>query len=175
VTRKHTDIRSQLIELVEPVCADSGFELVDLLYQREQGGWIVRIFIDRDGDAISFDDCEQVSRELSAMFDVEDPIPSAYSLEVSSPGVERPLRTAAHFRQFVGQIAKVALDVGVEGRRNFKGIVDGFDDENQNILMRVDGKSYALPLSDLRSAKLVVDWDAVLKAGTKAPKEQPGA
>ena len=87
MTKNHNDIRTQLIDLVEPVCADSGFELVDLRYQREQSGWVVRVFIDRavDGgdEPISFNDCEQVSRELSAVFDVEDPITSAYSLEVS--------------------------------------------------------------------------------------------
>jgi ribosome maturation factor RimP len=175
VQKSQNDIRSQLIEIIEPVCTDSGFELVDLRYQRENNGWVLRVFIDRESEPIGFDDCEQVSRELSAVLDVEDPVPTAYSLEVSSPGVERPLRTASHFRRFAGQVAKVALELGVDGRRNFKGVVEGFDDEHQTILMQVDGEQFSLPLSDLRAARLVVDWDAVLKGGAKAPKEQPGA
>src|SRR5262245_16949858 len=95
-----SEIRDQLIRLHEPVCRASGYELVDLRYLLEQGGWVVRVLIDLDPpgpDAIGFDDCERISRELSAVLDVEDPIPNAYRLEVSSPGVDRPLRTAEHF------------------------------------------------------------------------------
>lgn len=179
MTKTSHDIRSQLIGIVEPVCESSGYELVDLRYQREQGGWVVRIFIDRSGgtDApIGFADCEQVSRELSAVLDVEDPLPSAYSLEVSSPGVERPLRTAAHFRRYAGRGAKVVLEQGLDGRRNFKGTVEGFDEPSEKILIRVDGEQFALPLSDVRTARLVVDWEDVLKKGKPTrQKEQAGA
>ena len=178
VIQNHDDIRSRLIAIIEPVCTDSGYELVDLTYQREARGWILRVFIDKADaatESISFKDCENVSRELSAVLDVEDPVQTAYSLEVSSPGVERPLRTAEHFRKVAGKSAKIALDVGVDGRRNFKGVVDGFDDDAQSILVTVDGEAFSLPLSDLRSAKLVVDWDAVLKERAARPKEQTGA
>jgi len=181
MTTDNKDIRTRLMGIVEPVCEDAGYELVDLSYQREQGGWIVRVFIDRlpgspNPDPIGFDDCENVSRELSAVFDVEDPVPTAYSLEVSSPGMERPLRSAEHFRRFVGQTAKIALNDGVDGRRNFKGTLEGFDDESNAVLIRVeDGQAFSLPLSDIRSAKLVVDWDAVLKGKAPGYKEQAGA
>jgi len=160
------DIRKRLIELAEPVCADSGYELVDLRYQSDQGAWVVRVFIDGEGEkngAISFDDCETISRELSAIFDVEDPIQGAYNLEVSSPGVERPLRTVAHFRRYVGDEVKVSLHEGVSGRRNFRGTVRAVADDGSSVDLEVDGKSFTLPLQDLRSAKLVVDWDSLLK------------
>jgi ribosome maturation factor RimP len=160
-----SDIRDRLIELVEPVCRASGYELVDLRHVLEQGGWVVRVFIDRDPpggpDPISFEDCERVSRELSALFDVEDPIPNAYRLEVSSPGVDRPLRTAEHFRRQIGNQAKLTLDRGIDGRRNFSGTVIGVDDDD--VIVEVDGTRHALPLSDISTAKLVPDWDAIMR------------
>ncbi len=180
MTQDNQDIRNRLIELAEPVCSDAGYELVDLRYVREQSGWVVRAFIDYAGDAsetIGFEDCESVSRELSAVFDVEDPVPSIYSLEVSSPGVERPLRTAAHFRRYLGQPVKVMLADGLDGRRNFKGTVESVAGDGSTVAVVVDGQSFSLPLSDLRSAKLVVDYDALLKGNTRSPRgnEQAGA
>ena len=109
---KHDPVTERLRELAEPVAAGAGYELVDVQYRREQAGWVVRIFIDSPL-GISFDDCERVSRELSAVFDVHDPVPQAYSLEVSSPGIDRPLTTAAHFQRFAGHEAKVALRSGL--------------------------------------------------------------
>jgi len=180
MTTDSKDIRTRLMGIAEPVCEDAGYELVDLSYQREQGGWIVRVFIDHlpgaaNQEPIGFDDCETISRELSAVLDVEDPVPTAYSLEVSSPGMDRPLRSAEHYRRFVGQTAKIALNDGVDGRRNFKGTLEGFDDDTSSVLIRVDGQEFSLPLGDIRSAKLVVDWDAVLKGKAPGYKEQAGA
>ena len=107
---RHDPIADRVLHLAEPVCASSGYELVDVRFVMEQGGWVIRVFIDRvDERPVDLDDCERVSRELSALFDVEDPIPHAYSLEVSSPGIDRPLRTAAHFRRFVGATAKITM------------------------------------------------------------------
>jgi len=160
----------QLIEVAEPVCAGAGYELVDVQYLRERQGWVVRVLIDRIGDdgvAIGFHDCEQVSRELSAVFDVEDPVPHAYRLEVSSPGIDRPLRTPKHFRRHVGEIAKIVIDPSgaseLGGRRNFKGTlvgVEGYEDEAA-VAIEVDGVTYRLPVCDIDTAKLVPDWDAL--------------
>lgn len=172
-----TNIRSTLIELAEPVCADAGYELVDLEYTRGPQGWLVRVYIDHaDGGAsggttpvptssIGFDDCERLSRELSALFDVEDPLPHAYSLEVSSPGVDRPLRTAAHFRRYVGETAKIVLTRGQGGRKNFKGRLLAVEEEDGSELVAidVDGTTFQLPLADVATAKLVPDWDALMK------------
>lgn len=159
-----SDIRQRLIRIVEPVCRDSGYELVDLRYVLEQGGWVLRVFIDRDPpgpDPIGFDDCERVSRELSALLDVEDPLPNAYRLEVSSPGVDRPLRTADHFRRQLGSDVKVTMDRGLDGRRNFTGTVVAVDGDT--VTLSVDGQKYQLPIDDIAHAKLIPDWDALLR------------
>lgn len=177
---KPNDTRNLLIQLIEPVCESAGYELVQIHYVREQGGWVVRVFIDdADGDIdshISFDDCERVSRELSALLDVEDPIPQAYRLEVSSPGVDRPLRTAAHFRRFAGQRAKVSLHRGIEVdsgmRRNFTGTIAGVDtdaDGADTVVIEVDGTRFALPISDVASAKLIPDWDELARRKASKP------
>src|SRR4051812_12498939 len=96
--------------------AGAGYELVEIEWKREAGGWVVRLFVDRaEGGGFSLDDCQRVSREVSAVLDVADVIPQAYSLEVSSPGLNRPLRTVDHFRRFRGEKAKVRLVAGVDG------------------------------------------------------------
>ncbi len=158
----------KLRELIEPVCAGAGYECVDVHYKREPHGWVVRVFVDSvDEDvAIGFQDCERVSREVSVVLDVEDPIPHEYTLEVSSPGADRPLRTIAHFERFVGQTAKVSLHKGIQGRRNFKGVLVGVspangnsEDDEAQVTIDVDGECYALPVCDMRSAELVPNWD----------------
>jgi ribosome maturation factor RimP len=138
----------------------SGYELVEVEWKREPGGWVCRLFVDKPGDKMSLDDCERVSRELSAVLDVADVIPQAYNLEVSSPGLDRPLRTIDHFRRYVGEKAKVRLIAGVEGRRNFNGtIVSVLEDAPARVVMAVDGKEYTLPLDDLDRANLVYEFD----------------
>jgi len=158
-------IRERLIALAEPVCRDLGYELVDLRYVLEPGAWVVRAFIDRDGagEPIGFDDCERVSRELGAVLDVEDPIPAAYRLEVSSPGVDRPLRTADHFRRHLTQQAKISLHRGLDGRRNFTGTLTAVEDEGATVVVDADGARYRLPLADIANAKLIPDWDALFR------------
>jgi ribosome maturation factor RimP len=176
-------LRRRLIDIVEPVIASSGFELVDLRFLLEQSGWTLRVQIDRplpprtDGgdvdltiDRVDLSACEQMSRELSAVLDVEDPIPQAYSLEVSSPGIERPLRTAAHFAYFTGSEARISLAVpfvmpaagtdAPQERRNFRGVLRGIDADR--VVVECDGKTFQLPLADIDTAKLVADWDAVM-------------
>lgn len=161
-----------LTELIEPVCVDAGYELVDLEYKQGGQGAVLRLYIDYPAGSdksISFADCEKLSRELSAILDVEDPIIQKYSLEVSSPGIDRPLRKPEHFRRFVGQEAKVSLRQGVDGRRNFKGLLVEVSESGSSVTIEVDGEHYDLPLADLSSAKLVPDWDALMKGqGTRA-------
>lgn len=152
------------------MCSGAGYELVDLHYARERQGWVVRVLIDRLAEhapPIGFDDCERVSRELSAVLDVEDPVPHAYRLEVSSPGIDRPLRTPKHFRRCVGEVAKIAMEPGstseLGGRRNFKGrlvAVEGNEDDAV-VAIEVEGVTYRLTVGDIAAAKLVPDWDAL--------------
>ena len=170
---------TKLISIIEPVLEASGFELVDLRFVLEQGGWVLRVQVDLPlanvtdlsqvpSDRVDLEDCENISRELSAVLDVEDPIPQAYSLEVSSPGIDRPLRTAAHFAHFKGSEAKIQLAVPMhfEGgeRRNFKGKLKGVVDGKVEI--DVDGHTFQLPIADIDTAKLVPDWDAVMHGGS---------
>ena len=157
-------LRKRLIEIVEPAVVASGFELVDLRFLLEQGGWVLRVQIDRPlgGEArVAVGDCENMSRELSAVLDVDDPIPQAYHLEVSSPGIERPLRTPAHFAYFAGSEAKIALAVARDGRRNFRGVLRGV--AGDKVAIECDGQTFELPIADIDHAKLVPDWDVVMQ------------
>ena len=181
-------LHTKLITIIEPVLEQSGFELVDLRFLLEQGGWVLRVQVDLPlsqvtdlsevpSDRVDLEDCENISRELSAVLDVEDPIPQAYHLEISSPGIDRPLRTAAHFDHFKGSEAKIQLAVPMhlEGgeRRNFKGKLKGVIDGKVEI--DVDGHTFQLPIDDIDHAKLVPDWDAVMKGrsgvGTPPPQK----
>jgi len=165
-------LQQRLITIVEPAVQASGYELVDLRFLLEQQGWVLRVMVDLPlgeehgaDDRVDLRDCENLSRELSAVLDVEDPIPQAYSLEVSSPGIERPLRTAAHFQHFTGSDAKIQLAVPLHTptgeRRNFRGILGGV--ANDKVKITCDGTPFELPLADIDHAKLVPDWDAVMK------------
>lgn len=169
-------LTQKLIEIAEPVCLSAGYELVDIDYTRGAQGWVVRVFIDHadrpenlGAGSVGFADCERISRELGPVLDVEDPISHAYSLEVSSPGLDRPLRTPEHFRRYVGREAKVSLARGLDGRRNFKGTVVSVSGGNGTtvITMGVDGAEYELPLADIASANLVPDWDNLTSQGKR--------
>ncbi len=183
-----TDVTTaRLWKIIEPVCTGSGYELVELVLTQSPAGWVLRVFIDTPppesdpeatvGSDIGFDDCERVSRELSAVLDVEDPIDRAYNLEVSSPGLDRPLRKAIHFQRCLGQVAKISMLRGVDGRRNFKGQLVALeppasgpadaDTEDTIITVDVDGVEYQLPLSDVDNARLVPDWDSLFQRGQK--------
>src|SRR6185312_9726118 len=153
------------------------FELVDVRFILEQGGWTLRVQVDLPlsevtdlsevpSDRVDLEDCENISRELSAVLDVDDPIPHAYSLEFSSPGIDRPLRTAAHFRRFAGAEIKVSLAAPLAGtdRKNFKGELTASADDT--ITMVVDGQTFTLPIVDIDTARLVPDWDDVMKGGS---------
>ena len=184
-------IHQKLISIIEPVLEASGFELVDVRLVLEQGGWTLRVCADLPleqawspedvskvpEDRVDLEDCTQISRELSAVLDVEDPIPQAYSLEVSSPGIDRPLRTAKHFAHFTGAEAKIQMAVGLQinntDRRNFKGILSGVDAAGAHVTITCDGQPFVLPIADIDTAKLVPDWDAVMrgKSGVKTAAE----
>ena len=156
--------------LAEPYVRDAGFDLIEVQCGREPSGWVVRLFIDTPASAgtgsvtsaeqlgkVGLDDCERVSRDVSAALDVADSIPHAYQLEVSSPGLDRPLRRERDFARFVGQSARIRLNDGVEGRRNFHGTLQAAKDGRVEIAC--DGRSYEIPIDDIQKANLVPDWD----------------
>lgn len=152
--------------LAEPYVRDAGFDLIEVQAGREPTGWVVRLFIDAPAVAgagpvtvgsVGLDDCERVSRDVSAALDVADIVPHAYQLEVSSPGLDRPLRRERDFARFVGESARIRLMDGVEGRRNFHGTIRGA--KNGRVEIACDGRSYEIPIDDIQRANLVPDWD----------------
>jgi ribosome maturation factor RimP len=145
-----------LIKIVRGVVEPMGYEFVGLEYlSRPKSGHLLRVYIDIERGVL-LDDCEAVSRQLSAVLDVEDPISGEYALEVSSPGLDRPLFELAHFCRFEGQTAKVTLMRPIDGRRRFKGIIEAVAGEE--IKMLVDGEVVVLPFSDIEGARLVPDF-----------------
>ena len=142
----------ELAKLLEPTVERLGYELVDLEARLGGKGGLVRVFIDKPG-GIDLDDCETVSRAVSALLDVEDPVPGNYNLEVSSPGLDRKLTKVEHFQRFEGETVKVQMRFPIEGRRRFRGTLVSSDDEN--IVVDVDGESHSLPLKTIDTARLV--------------------
>ena len=142
----------ELAKLLEPTVERLGYELVDLEVRLGGKGGLVRVFIDKP-DGIDLDDCESVSRAVSALLDVEDPVPGNYNLEVSSPGLDRKLTKVEHFQRFEGETVKVQMRFPIEGRRRFRGTLVSSDDEN--IVVDVDGESHSLPLKTIDTARLV--------------------
>jgi len=149
-------LRDRLIELLEPVVNAIGYEVVLLEFSPRDGSGMLRLFIDAP-DGITLDDCEKVSREVAATLDVEDVISSAYRLEISSPGLDRPLVKPEHFRRFRGEVAKVQMLAPVAGRRRFQGVLLGATDDEVTI-ETADGP-ITLPLADIDKAKLVPNFD----------------
>ena len=142
----------ELAKLLEPTVERLGYELADLEVRLGSKGGMVRIFIDKP-DGIDLDDCEKVSLAVSALLDVEDPVPGNYNLEVSSPGLDRKLTKVEHFQRFEGETVKVQMRFPIEGRRRFRGTLVSSDDEN--IVVDVDGESHSLPLKTIDTARLV--------------------
>jgi ribosome maturation factor RimP len=143
-------LRERLIALIEPLIARLGYELVDLEFAPGRRA-LLRLFIDREA-GLTLDDCAAVSREVAALLDVEDPIPSAFTLEVSSPGFDRVLRTKAHFGRFVGSQVFVELKQPRAGRRRYTGTLLSVDDAG--IALEVDREQVALGFAEIGTARL---------------------
>jgi ribosome maturation factor RimP len=200
----------ELWTIAEAPIKGAGLELVELDWNREAEGWVLRVYIDTpwaeqasasgrlfapqagkraeksadekmqmlldEGDGasgnddpfgvqITFEDCERVSRDLSAVLDVANVIPHTYRLEVSSPGIERPLRRLGDFRRFTGERVKVRTEEMVEGRRNFSGTIRGARVEVGVVEVDCDGRCYEIPVGVIARAHLVPDWEAEFRRG----------
>jgi len=142
----------ELTRLLEPGVASLGYELANLELRVGGRDGLLRVFIDKP-DGVGLEDCEAVSRHISAVLDVEDPLPGHYVLEVSSPGLDRKLTKPQHFRRFTGDDVRVKLRFPLAGRRNFRGTLTASNDEC--IEVEVDGESHSLPLATIESARLV--------------------
>jgi len=142
----------ELAKLLEPTVERLGYELADLEVRLGSKGGMIRVFIDKP-EGIDLEDCEKVSLAVSALLDVEDPVPGNYNLEVSSPGLDRKLTKVEHFQRFEGKTVNVKMRFPIEGRRRFRGTLVSSDDEN--IVVEVDGESHSLPLKTIDTARLV--------------------
>ncbi|MCG5500038.1 ribosome maturation factor RimP [Ectothiorhodospira lacustris] len=142
----------ELKELITPVIAGLGFELWGLEYRVQRNSALLRIFIDGP-NGINLDDCAAVSDQVSGVLDVEDPIPVPYRLEVSSPGMDRPLFTPDQFRRYQGEDIRVRLNWPVEGQRNYRGRIAGV--EETAVILAVEENSVRLPLEAISRARLV--------------------
>lgn len=149
----------RLNELLQPLVEDLGYEFVGLEYNSNPKHAVLRIYIDHE-NGVGIDDCETVSRETAALLDVKDPIRSHYNLEVSSPGLDRPLFTPEQYRKFSGCVAQVNLFAPQDGRRKFSGPILGADESS--IRIEQDGSEVVLELSNIVKAKLVPDYEKIL-------------
>ena len=144
-------LRDQLSELLAPIVTDLGYELWELTYAPRAGGALLRLYIDSP-HGISLDDCERVSRSVSEALDAADPIPGQYTLEVSSPGLDRVLRTKAHFERFAGEQVRLEMVNPVEGRKRFAGRLTEVGE--RDVTLEVDGVRVNLPIEGIRTARL---------------------
>ncbi|WP_455220355.1 ribosome maturation factor RimP [Kaarinaea lacus] len=138
--------------LIEPALTALGYELVGAEYLSQGRHSLLRIYIDRES-GITLDDCERVSHQVSGILDVEDVIHGQYSLEVSSPGLDRPLFTLNHFKRFIGKQAKIKLAAPIDGRRKFNGVIRAVDDNR--VVLEMDAEEIELPFNAIEKANLV--------------------
>ncbi|MBO8128813.1 MAG: ribosome maturation factor RimP [Peptococcaceae bacterium] len=148
-------IAKKVETLVEPVVEKHGFELVDVEYVKEGGRWFLRIFIDKPG-GISLDDCEIISKEIGPLLDEKDFIPHSYYLEVSSAGLERPLKKRSDFEKFQGRLVKVSTFAPVEGRKKFTGYIQQSD--HNGFIINTEDEEFRIAWDNLAKARLVVEF-----------------
>lgn len=151
----------KLNELLQPLVEDLGYEFVGLEYNSSGKHSLLRIYIDHE-KGVGIEDCETVSRETAALLDVKDPIKSHYNLEVSSPGLDRPLFTPAHYDEFAGRVAQINLYAPQDGRRKFSGII--LNAGESSVSIDQDGIEVALDYDNIAKAKLVPDYEQILAA-----------
>lgn len=148
------DRRGKILVLAEDLLQNLGYELVDLEFSQSDEGSILRIYIDKEG-SVTLDDCTHVSRMFGALLDVEDPIAGRYSLEISSPGLNRRLRRAQDFKTRIGEIIKIKLAHPLAGRRRFKGILQAVQEDPLTVTVAVDNEEFIVPLDESAKCNLV--------------------
>jgi len=171
-TPNRISLRAQIRTVVEPTIVAAGFCLVAIELTGDQTGDIVRLYC--DGPGFGVDDCARISRALSPVLDVEDPMESAYRLEVSSPGIDRPIQTEEDFVRFSGLKAKIRLVPGLD-RRRYTGVLQGLEDGD--IVIDVDGESHRIPLNQLDWGQLVLNLEEFsrIQAAQEADNQTEGA
>jgi len=147
-------IIARVEDFIVPLLTDMDIELVDIEFRREGHGWVLRLFIDHSG-GVTLENCTKVSREVSSYLEVEDPIEHAYHLEVSSPGLERPLKKERDFIRFSGRMARIKLREKRNDQRVFIGKLQGM--ENEEVLLDVDGRIESFLPADIARARLILE------------------
>ena len=145
-------VEERVAPLAARIAAREGCELVQCVYVHEGGRWVLRVYIDRP-DGITIEHCTAVSRQMSTVLDVEDCIPHAYHLEVSSPGLDRPLNTPDDYQRFAGEPVHIRTTMPIDGRRRFRGILEKLEDEVVTVADEA-GRLFQIPLDKVRKARL---------------------
>jgi ribosome maturation factor RimP len=164
--QRDASVVDRVRDVAARVAGGYGLDIFDVQFRREAPGMVLRVQIDRPGaaatadDSVSVDDCARVSRDLSAVLDVEDVVPGAYTLEVSSPGLDRPLRRAEDYQRFTGRRAKLVMREPVEGQTFFKGRLGGIDEGRTAVVLidTDDGRRHRVPLAVITRANLEVEF-----------------
>ncbi|RFD21051.1 ribosome maturation factor RimP [Komagataeibacter melaceti] len=168
-----TGLDARIAAMIGPALTDMGFDLVRVAVLGRESP-TVQIMADRaDGSLITIEDCEQISHAVGAILDVDDPLPGAWTLEVSSAGIDRPLTRAKDWERFAGHLARAEMNMPIDGRKRFAGIVLGVRDGHG--LMRLDdGTEVALPFADMRKARLVLT-DELIEASARMMQPAPAS
>jgi ribosome maturation factor RimP len=157
------DLQQRIRSIAERVARSYDLEIFDVQFRRESAGWMLRIVLDLpDGPqkaAVAIEDCERVSRDVSAILDVEEAIDHPYTLEVSSPGLDRPLRGAGDYRRFAGRLAKIVVSEAVDGQKHFSGRLQGLDAAQEAVVVETPaGRRHVIPLDLITRARLEVEF-----------------
>ena len=151
------EIVNRVKELLLPILEEGGFELVDVEFVREPVGWVLRIYADRPKGGITISDCQWISERIGTLLDVEDLIPHAYNLEVSSPGLDRPLKTRRDFERHVGIVVKIKTHEPMDNQRNFKGEIVSTSERGVTIHDVSRNANVEIPYGNIKSARVDVD------------------
>ena len=150
-----TQAKKRIEELIQPTVTEMGYELVDVEFVKEGPNWYLRIFIDKEG-GVTIDDCEAVSKTLEKIFDEKDPIEQAYFLEISSPGIDRPLKKKEDFIKYNGEMVDVKLYKPYEGSKEYTGKLVGYDENDGTVTIEVDDKNIAFTKKEIAGIRLAV-------------------
>ncbi|ACL69538.1 ribosome maturation factor RimP [Halothermothrix orenii] len=154
-------ITDRVEDLAQPIVESQGLELVDVEYVKEGENRVLRVFIENPEGEVTLDHCENVSKNLDEKLDEVDPIQESYILEVSSPGIERPLKKKEDFDRFSGKLAYIKTFAPVSGNKEITGIIKGRDGDNIKVLKKDDDKELEIPFSQIAKAHLMVDFDNI--------------
>jgi len=149
-------VTKQISDLIEPILDELGFELIDAEYVSDHGRMVLRLYIDREG-GVTVDDCAKVSYELGDLIDIKNIIENEYVLEVSSPGLNRPLKKEAHFISVIGKKVKIRTKTPLNGQRNFMGVLKDF--KERELYIQSEGQLITVAWSDIEKANLVYEFD----------------